>query len=314
MLLLAESQLALDQPDQAIETLVECLEGFPNHPTSYQARLVAAQAYAERGLLSDAKQLLAANVDSDDLSPRSSQWRDSLFLMGKLLHREGLEHEAKSRAAGVDGDDQQRTREALLELEPAHAAFITAIDKLGRAVERYPEAPQTREARYLLADCYRQASKWPRKKMKLVAIEATRSALARQSQLDLDNAVLEYDRLITELGDVQDSLNHSALEKQVLRNSYFSKADALFDLGRYEDAIRAYSAASNRYQNEPESLGAYVQIAACYRLLNRPQEARGTLQQAQGVLLRMKPDAKFTAATPYTRDEWGTLLKWLGTL
>jgi tetratricopeptide (TPR) repeat protein len=201
-----------------------------------------------------------------------------------------------------------------MELEPAHLSFTAAIGQIGKAVERYPDAPQTREARYLLADSYRQAAKWPRKKMKLVTIEATRAALARQSQLYLDNAVLEYDRLIAELGDVQDSLNHTAMEKQVLRNSYFSKADALFDLGRYEDAIKAYSAASNRYQNEPESLGAYVQIAACHRLLNRPQEARGTLQQAQGVLLRMKPEAKFTAATPYTRDEWGTLLKWLGTL
>lgn len=314
LLLLAESQLAMDQAEQAIESLTECLEAFPNHPIAYRARIIAAQAYAETGLLRDAKQLLSANVDSDDLSPRSSQWRDSLFLMGRLLHREGLAHEAKSRDAGVDGDDQQRIRAGLLELETAHTAFLAAIDQLSKAVERYPEAPQTREARYLLADSYRQASKWPRKKMKVVTIEATRTALARQSQLDLDNAIVEYDRIITQLGDVQDSLNHTPMEKQVLRNSYFAKADALFDVGRYEDAIRAYSAASNRYQNEPEALGAYVQIAACYRLLHKPQEARGTLQQAQGVLLRMKPEANFTAATPYTRDEWSTLLKWLATL
>jgi tetratricopeptide (TPR) repeat protein len=150
--------------------------------------------------------------------------------------------------------------------------------------------------------------------MKVVTIEATRNALARQSQLDLEAAVVEYDKLIALLGDVQDSLNHTSMEKQLLRNSYFSKADALFDLGRYDDAIRAYSAASNRYQNEPESLGAYVQIAACYRLLGKPQEARGTLQQAQGVLVRMKPDADFARATPYTRDEWNQLLTWLGTL
>lgn len=314
LLLLAESQLALNQTDQAIESLTECLEGFPHHPIAYRARIIAAQAYAEQGLLNEAKPLLAANVDSDALSPRSSQWRDSLFLLGRLLHREGLEHESKSRSAGVDSDDPQRIRAGLVELEAAHTAFTGAIDQLSKAVERYPDAPQSREARYLLADSYRQASKWPRKRMKVIAIEATRNALARQSQLDLDNAIVEYDRIITQLGDVQDSLNHTPLEKQVLRNSYFAKADVLFDVGRYEDAIRAYSAASNRYQNEPESLGAYVQIAACYRLLHKPQEARGTLQQAQGVLLRMKPDAKFTAATPYTRDEWSSLLKWLATL
>lgn len=314
LLLLAESQLALGEPNQAIETLMECLESFPNHPTAYQARIIAAQAYMEIGLLAEAKAMLAINVDSDSLSPRSAQWRDSLFLMGKLLHREGLEYEAKSRKNGIDDDNLQASRAALADLEPAHLAFTAAIDQLTKAVERYPEAPQTREARYFLADSYRQAAKWPRKRMKLVTIEATKAALARQNQLWLDNAIVEYDRIITQLGDVQDSINHTPLEKRLLRNSYFNKADALFDLGRYDDAIRAYSAASNRYQNEPEALGAYVQIAACYRLLHKLQEARGTLQQAQGVLLRMKPEAKFTAATPYTREEWSALLKWLATL
>lgn len=314
LLLLAESQLSLDQADRAIETLSECLESFPRHPVAYRARLVAAKAYAEKGLLVEAQRLLADNVDSEDLSPRSAQWRDSLFMMGKLLHRSGVEAEAKSRKAGVDSEDPETMRRALLELEPAHQAFRAAADKLGKALERYPEAAQARESQYLLADSLRQASKWPRKKMQVVTIEASRTALARQSQLDLEAAVAEYDKLITQLGDVQESLNHSRLEKRLLRNSYFSKADALFDLGRYEDAIRAYSAASNRYQNEPESLEAYVQIAACYRLLNKPQEARGTLQQAQNVLLRMKPEADFTRATPYGREEWQQLLKWLATL
>jgi TolA-binding protein len=314
LLLLGESLLALDRTDQAIEPLTDCLESFPKHPATYQARLVAAQASAEKGLLAEAKALLTENVSSDELSPRSSQWRDSLFLLGRLLYREGVEREAKSRAEGIDSDDPDRTRAALHELEQAHAAFRGAIDQLGRAVERYPDVPQAREAQYLLADSHRQAAKWPRKRMKVVTIEATRAVLARQSQLDLLAAIAEYDKLITQLGDVQDSPNHTQLEKQILRNGYFSKADALFDLGRYDDAIKAYSAASNRYQNEPEALEAYVQIAACYRLLDKPNEARGTLQQAQAVLSRMKPDADFTRATPYNREEWKQLLSWLATL
>jgi TolA-binding protein len=314
LLMMAEAQLALDQVDKAIETLNECLESFANHPAVYRARLIAAQAYAEKGLLEEARVLLAQNVESDDLSPRSDQWRDSLFLLGNLLHRQGVEAEAKSRAAGIDDEDLERTKRGLLALEPAHLAFREAINQLDKAVERYPDSPQTLEARYLLADSYRQAAKWPRKKLRTVSIEATRAALARQSQLDLEAALAEYDRLIAQLGDVQESPTHTALEKRLLRNSYFSKADALFDLGRYEDAARAYSAASNRYQNLPESLEAYVQIAACYRLLGKPQEARGTLQQAQGVLVRIKPDANFTQATPYSRDEWQQLLKWLASL
>ena len=61
-------------------------------------------------------------------------------------------------------------------------------------------------------------------------------------------------------------------------------------------------------------LQAYVQIAACYRLLGRGAEARGTLEQARVVLARMKPETNFTKTTPYSRDEWTRLLTWLSAL
>ena len=74
------------------------------------------------------------------------------------------------------------------------------------------------------------------------------------------------------------------METRLLRNCYFARADVLYDLKRFEDAIDAYVSATNRYQNEPEALEAYVQIANCHRLLNRPDLARGTLEQAKAIL------------------------------
>jgi TolA-binding protein len=314
ILLLGESLLALDEVDSALECLSECFLSFPKHPATYRARVVAAQAYAEKGRLADAKVLLAANVESDELSPRSAEWRDALFLLGKLYYREGLEWEAKSRQAGIDGDDLDVARAALSDLEKSHESLRRAIDNLQRATQRYPDAEQARESQFLLADAYRQAAKWPRKRLRLVAIEAMRAAIARQAQLDLQAAVDHFDELIRQLGEIQESPNHTLLDKRLLRNSYFARADALFDLGRYDDAIKAYSAATNRYQNQPESLEAFVQLAACYRILDKTDEARGTLEQAKIMLSRMKEDADFTEATPYTRDEWNQLLTWLATL
>ena len=100
----------------------------------------------------------------------------------------------------------------------------------------------------------------------------------------------------------------------VLRNCYFGRADALFDLGRYEEAIGAYSAATNRYQHDPESLEAYVQIASCYRRLGRMNDARGTLDQARVVLSRIRPDADFLKTTRLARQDWVQLIDWLHTL
>ena len=92
------------------------------------------------------------------------------------------------------------------------------------------------------------------------------------------------------------------------------RADALFDVERYDEAIQAYSAATNRYQHDPESLEAYVQIASCHRRMGRISEARGTLEQARVVLQRIRPDANFARTTRLARQDWIPLLDWLRTL
>jgi hypothetical protein len=88
----------------------------------------------------------------------------------------------------------------------------------------------------------------------------------------------------------------------------------LFDLQQYEDAIQAYASATNRFQHEPESLEAYVQIANCHGKLNRAADARRTLEQAKLILNRIRPDADFLATTRYDRREWADLLNWLTAL
>jgi len=132
-------------------------------------------------------------------------------------------------------------------------------------------------------------------------------------QEQLQAAVADYNALITRLSEQPDA-SRSPTEGAILRNCYFGRADALFDMGSFDEAIQAYSAATNRYQHDPESLEAYVQIASCYRRLGRASEARGTLEQARIVLQRIRPDADFIRTTRLTRQDWGQLLEWLRTL
>jgi tetratricopeptide (TPR) repeat protein len=169
-------------------------------------------------------------------------------------------------------------------------------------------------ARYRIAEAHRHAAKGPRKKLAITSIETTRVLLNRQIQQELGLALEEYGRLLAQLDQEQTTQQRNPLELLLVRNCYFERADVLFDLGRYDEALAAYSAASNRYQAEPEALEAYVQIAACYRRMDKPAEARGTLEQARVVLKRIRPDANFARTTRYNREEWGTLLAWLGTL
>ena len=314
MFLLGEAQLALGRLDHALETFRDCMAESPRHPVTYRARFLSAQAEVEKNRLTEAKELLNANLVNDELSPRSTEWRESLFLLGKLHHREGLEWGSRGRTAGVDDPDLEKVRAGLRDLEQSYQAHRRAIESLARAVERFPAAPQTKEARYLLAESHRHAAQWPLKRLKVITIESTRIELAKQSDQLRREAVSEFDAAIEHLQQSERDSEATPFDHKLLRNCYFGKASTLFDLGRFEEAIKAYSAATNYFQNEPEALEAYVQIASCYRLLNRPKEARGTLEQAKVMLQRIAPNANFALTTPYTRQEWDELLTWLATL
>jgi tetratricopeptide (TPR) repeat protein len=311
LLAIGEAELALNNLEAATSALTELLRDDSKHPLSYRARLVMQQVYIEKNKFAEARKMLVENLEHEALTPQSLEWRDSLFALAQLLYRQGLELEATSREQGVDSGDEEQRKAGLKALEQSAAAFHEAIFKYNEALQRYPDAPQALEARYLMAECYRQASKWPRKKMPGVSIETTRAALTRQMHEELHSAHKLYAKLIEELNDLQDQKPLNARQRDILRNCYFLQADVLFDLGKYADAIAAYSSATNRYQQRPEALEAFAQIASCYRQLNEPAKARGTLEQAKVVLRRIPEDADFVKTTRYSRDEWVQLLEFM---
>lgn len=311
---LGEALLAVGQTDEGLKVLEEAIAAAPRHPATYRARYLASLGYEEAGKAAQARQQLSDNLYNFSLTPSSNDWRDSIFLLGRLVYREALAHEAKSRDLGVDLANLELRKPGLKEMEIAEGLFQEAARILEEAIERYPSAPQTLEARFFLADAHRQAARGPRKRLDGTAVEATRAALTREMQAELAAALKEFTLLLEKLSVDHEGAAASDVERAILRNSYFARADVLFDQGELDEALAAYSAATSRYQHEPEALEAYVQIAACYRRLGRMEEARGTLEQARVVLARMKPSANFTQTTPYTRDEWTRLLTWLSAL
>ena len=85
-----------------------------------------------------------------------------------------------------------------------------------------------------------------------------------------------------------------------------------FALERYPEALRAYQSAANHYATDPEVLDAYLQIANVYRQMDRPAEARTSLEQARLALRRLissgPPEAHFEQTTNFNRKQWGDLL------
>jgi tetratricopeptide (TPR) repeat protein len=237
-----------------------------------------------------------------------------VFTYGQLLFQEAMAQEAESRAHGVDSLDATTRQQGLDFLYAAHALYLEAIKHLDEAVQRYPDAESTHSAWYAIAESYRHAAKLPSKSMLVEPAQAGRNVLHEQKRTYLEAAAEAYRQLQARLLQMQEQTELPVVEQALLRNTYFAYADVLFDLDDYEQAIKAYLAATNRYQQEPAALEAFVQLASCYRLLNAPAEARGTLLQAQAVLSRMRPDADFTRTTRYNRDEWNQIIGWLAQL
>ena len=103
-------------------------------------------------------------------------------------------------------------------------------------------------------------------------------------------------------------------EKAVLRNSRFVLGDVYLELERYPEALRAFQSAANHYAASPEVLDAYLQIATVYRRMDRPAEARTSLEQARLALRKIPPEARFEQTTNFNRKQWSDLLNRLSSL
>ncbi len=312
---LSESLLALGAVEQSLETLLPVFESLSHHPAAYRARILAAQAHREKGDLAAAQSILRENLENEALAPQSIEWRDSQFLLGELLHDAARQCAVESRVSEFTQNEPQSNQASLIKLRECFDFAQEAAKTLEEAVTRYPQAPQTIRAQYLLAEAYRLAAKYPRHRLPSMTLDATRTAVKQEMTDALTNAITAYEKLIEQLTARENRIAPDAkvtelteVEQAILRNAYFGRADALFDLERYEEAIRAYTMAANRYQNEPAALEAFVQIAGCHRRLNRTAEAIDVLEHAQAVLDRLSPDADFERTTRYGRKQWEQLL------
>jgi tetratricopeptide (TPR) repeat protein len=270
-----QAKLATGQTLEAIAALEECIEMHPRDPNIYAARVECAKAYLIDGRPKQAEELLVSNLTSENLTPASNEWRDSLFLLGDQLYERGQ--------------------------------YLPAITKLEEAVARYPDAPQTLLARYTIARAFHCAAEVPAQKANEAKTENERQKNRKLRDQNLESALETY-------RDVQrritlDGRNvESALTKTLLRNCYMMQGSVLFQLRQYEEARKAYANVSTLYQHDPFVLESFVHIANCWHRLDQTLNARQTLAQAKLVLDRLPADADFEESTNFSRQQWALLL------
>lgn len=277
-----EAMLALNRLDDAIAALTECIDYHPKDVASFRARLLLAQAWAEKGEPLRAEAFLVENLTGDLLTPAGKEWRDSLFQLGDLLHAEGR-----------------------------HADAIARLDE---ALNRYPDAPQAFSARYLLA--HSRLVMASAAKDELERDLSAEQRAARQQQFTENLAAAE--KLYREIREI--SLRRESRESlrpheaAIARNAVFALGEILTDQGDFPAAIKMYYAAANRSLDRPEALSAYLEIARLYRRLGKAIESKTTIEQAKVLLASLKADANIEETTNYNRTQWAELLDGLGSL
>lgn len=272
LLLSAKAQLAMGKPDEAIRLIDECLTFDGKNAVAYQARLVASECYLEKGEYDKAEKTLLENLDGELLSPESVEWRESLFHLGELLLQQGNIEEA--------------------------------IVRLSEAVRRYPDSPQTAQGYYALARAYQAQARGRMDSLRRDWGDTIDVLKTPQVREPLSKALAAFEETRKRLLSAQETVLLDAAQQVLLANTLFAISDVQFDLGDYGAAVQSYAVVTNRYQNRPEVLEAYMQLSRAYRGMGKPQSAVAVLEQAKIVLGRMKADLNLKATTLYDRAEW----------
>jgi tetratricopeptide (TPR) repeat protein len=286
LLRLGRTYAAAGDFDKAIDTLDRIQFRYPQSLAAPKAAIPLAQAYIAKGPDSypQAEKTLLSVVENNPIvTPEAQEFRDALFELGQLYYRGGRYEEA--------------------------------VGRLREMSQRYPNEPRNGQVLFLIADSYRKSAGLlaaaaspttaPADSTSLAsaaeAVTARRDRLAK-ARVAFDADIDEY----TQNSPVTD------LDRLYLKLSHFYRADCVYDLGNYQEAIKLYDAATLRYQDDPAALGAYVQIVNAYYALGKPAEARTANERAKWLLQHIPPEAFNNGTFAMPKEYWDQWLKWTG--
>jgi tetratricopeptide (TPR) repeat protein len=206
-------------------------------------------------------------------------------------------------------------RQALDELAQLYyrtSRYEEAIARLQELTERYPKDEKKPQLVFMMADSYRKSAS-----LLDVKLASAQPATGAGATGVAEAMAAKRDRLVKARGlyDQVIDLYRSAapssdLDKLYMKLAFFYRADCLYDLGSYEDAIKLYDAAAFSYQNDPSSVSAYVQIVNSYFALGKPEEAKAANNRAKWMLKHMPAEAFNDGSFSMPKKYWDQWLQW----
>jgi tetratricopeptide (TPR) repeat protein len=287
-----DALLRLGQAYQAAGMFDKAIAAYQRNQTRYSQSLAAsksgvplARAYIAKGPESygSAENALRRVIEDNPLiTPDAAEFREALFELAQLYYR------------------TDRYEESIARLE--------------ELTQRYPEDERQGDVLFMMADGYRKSASLLNvnlAKEKIVSTDpktaAAQAQAASEKRTRLGKAHELYEKVIALYAR---QLPSRDLDRLHLKLSHFYRADCLYDLGRYEEAIKLYDAAALKYQDDPASLAAYVQIVNSYCALGKFDEAKTANQRAKWLLRKMPESAFRDGSFSMPKAYWEQWLKW----
>ena len=285
LLRLGKALHAYGKFDKAIEAFQRTQFRYGNTLAASKTGVPLALSFVAKGPASypKAEAALKATLENPLLTPDAEEFRQAIYELAQLYYRTGRYEEAGQR-----------------------------LDEL---TKRYPQDERTNQVLYLTADSLRKSAQLLKAEQKPAPSDP--SAAAQQMARQVEVAAAYRDRLTAArrlYDQVIDGYRAAApatdLDRLYLKLSHFYRADCLYDVGQYEEAIRLYDAAALRYQDDPSALAGYVQIVNAYAALNRPEDARAANERLRWLLQRMPPESFKELQRSMPQQAWDDWVKW----
>lgn len=278
---LAQFYRSQNRLDLARDNYLRLSKEFHRTPWGLKSLVPLAETYIAMGqkTFGKAEQILTDMVDDTSkqelFTPKSEEFRNAVFLLGKLYYYQGK--------------------------------FELAVARFEEALQRYPKARQVPESRFIIAQCYRKIAAKFHKEYTTTTDRVLKNRLLRSWRM---NILRGKDLYLAAISSFESRTDLTPIEKTYLQLSYIYYADALYDLGDYPESIRAYEKVIDKYEKSTIALASYVQITNAYQKLGQWSKIKAVIERMKW-LIKQLPDNAFDSKFHYfTRKDWEDWISW----
>lgn len=304
--------------DEAVSALLEFTESFPSDGRHAEARFRLGVAYQARGEYDRAAEVFRSIIvdrELRDVGVRVGPYADlsHVPLAQCLLLDASAENDAEAESilqrvveGSIVGTRSGVYADALSELAGQYertGRWPRAIERYAEALDRYPEDGRTDLWRFRLADSCRKDAERIRGVLRGAMPDSDRVELEETRRERLEMAMGQYERAAAGIA-LKEPRKRRALESLYLRNAMFYMGDCAFDLGDFDEAVRRYEVAKERYPNDPASLVAMVQVVNAYVERGDFERARTANVRARRFYESLPETVWDDPNLPMTRRDW----------